>query len=40
MLTGPAIDAKQGVTLSESRANALHKGVLRVSAYSAILLET
>ena len=40
LLTGPAIDAKQGVTLTESNANALHKGMLQVPAYSAILLET
>lgn len=40
LLTGPAIDAKQGVTLSESIANALLKGTLQVPAYSAILLET
>ena len=40
LLTGPAIDARQGVTLIESSATALHKGVLQVSAYSAILLET
>ena len=26
LLTGPAIDAKQGVSLTESNANALHKG--------------
>jgi hypothetical protein len=40
LLTGPAIDARQGVTLIESSATALHKGTLQVSAYSAILLET
>jgi hypothetical protein len=40
LLTGPAIDAKLGVTLAESSATALHKGMLHVSAYSAILLET
>lgn len=40
LLIGPAIDAKQGVTLTESNANALHKGMLQVPAYSAILLET
>jgi hypothetical protein len=40
LLTGPDIDAKQGVTLTESNANALHKGMLQVPAYSAILLET
>jgi hypothetical protein len=39
-LTGPAIDAKQGVTLTEGSANALHKNMLHISAYSAILLET
>jgi hypothetical protein len=38
-LTGPAIDAKQGVALTESSANALHKGVVSVPAFSAILLE-
>jgi hypothetical protein len=40
LLTGPAIDAKQGVTLTASSATALHKGTLQVPAYSAILLET
>jgi hypothetical protein len=40
LLTGPAIDAKQGVTLTASNALALHKGILRVPAFSAILLET
>jgi hypothetical protein len=40
LLTGPAIDAKQGITLTESRANALRKDTLQISAYSAILLET
>ncbi len=40
LLTGPAIDAKQGVTLTASNVTALHKGTLRVPAYSAILLET
>ena len=40
LLTGPAIDAKQGVTLTESHAHALRKGTLQVPAYSAILLET
>lgn len=39
-LTGPAIDAKHGVTLTESRASALRKGMLHVPAYSAILIET
>jgi hypothetical protein len=40
LLIGPAIDAKQGVTLTEGSATALHKGMLQVPAYSAILLET
>lgn len=40
LLTGPAIDAKQGVTLTESSAAALHKDTLQVPAYSAILLAT
>jgi hypothetical protein len=40
LLTGPAIDAKQGVTLTASSAQALRKGTLHVSAYSAMLLET
>jgi hypothetical protein len=40
LLTGPAIDAKQGVTLIESNPTALHKGTLQVPAYSAILLAT
>ncbi len=40
LLTGPAIDARQGVTLTESNAITLPKGTLHVSAYSAILLES
>jgi hypothetical protein len=40
LLTGPAIDAKQGVTLAESSATVLRKGTLQVPAFSAILLET
>ena len=40
LLTGPAINAKQGITLIESSAHALHNGTLLVQAYSAILLET
>ncbi len=39
LLTGPAIDAKQGVTLTEGNANTLRKGTLHAPAYSAILLE-
>jgi hypothetical protein len=40
LLTGPAIDARQGVTLTEGPAHALQKGVLFVAPFSAILLET
>jgi hypothetical protein len=40
LLSGTAIDAKQGVTLAESDATAFRKGTLHVPAYSAILLET
>jgi len=39
LLTGPAIDAKQSVVLTESGANLLHNSVLRVSPYSAVLVE-
>jgi hypothetical protein len=40
LLTGPAVDAKQGVTLTGSNAQAFRKGTLQVPAYTAILLET
>jgi hypothetical protein len=40
LLTGPAIDAKQEIALSDSSVTTLHKGTLQVPAYSAILLET
>jgi hypothetical protein len=40
LLTGASIDAKQGVTLAESYATALHNNTFQVPAYSAILLET
>lgn len=39
LLTGPTIDARQGVTLTASGATALRKGTFQVPAYSAILLE-
>jgi hypothetical protein len=39
LLTAPAIDAKQGITLTENSASALRGSLLRVPAYSAILLE-
>ncbi len=38
-LTGPAIDARQGVSLSEGNATSLHKGVLSVPPYSAVLIQ-
>ena len=40
LLTGPSIDAKEGVTLTERAASSLHEGTLRVSAFSAILIES
>jgi hypothetical protein len=40
VLSGPAIDAKQGVTLNERKPDALQGGVLHVPAYTAILLES
>lgn len=40
LLTGPAMDAKDGVTLTEHPANALRGGMLRVPAHSAMLIET
>jgi hypothetical protein len=39
LLTGPAIDAKQDVALTESRASSLHDAVLRVDSHSAVLIE-
>lgn len=39
LLSGPAVDAKQGVTLSQSRATALRDGALHVAPYSAVLVE-
>jgi hypothetical protein len=38
-LTGPSADARQDVTLIEGAAKSLRNGVLRIPAYSAILLE-
>ena len=38
MLSGPAIDAKQGVTVAKSKSTALQGGVLHVSPYSAVLI--
>ena len=39
LLTGPAIDAKQDVTLTESPATSLRNGLLHVAPYSAVLVE-
>ncbi|MGH9598953.1 MAG: hypothetical protein ACRD27_03765 [Terracidiphilus sp.] len=39
ILSGPAIDAKQGVTLVRSHASALRDGVLHAAPYSAVLVE-
>ena len=39
LLTGPAIDARQGITLTKGHADALRDGVLHVSPYSAVLVE-
>ncbi|MGB7267766.1 MAG: hypothetical protein WBC92_19770 [Terracidiphilus sp.] len=38
--TGPAIDAKHGIALTEGQAHSLHRGKLQIAAYSAILIET
>jgi hypothetical protein len=38
-MAGPAIDAKDGVTISESGANVLRDGVLQVEPYSATILS-
>ena len=38
ILSGPAIDAKEGVTLTRDHAMPLHDGVLRVEPYSAVLV--
>jgi hypothetical protein len=39
-LQGPALDAKQNVTVSEQKPRSLRHGVLRVPEHSAILIET
>jgi len=38
-LTGSSIDSSEGVVLAEHSANSLQNGMLRVPAYSAILIE-
>ncbi|MGC9222756.1 MAG: hypothetical protein ACP5E2_02465 [Terracidiphilus sp.] len=38
-LTAPAIDAKQGIALTESAATALHRNLLHIPAFTAVLLE-
>ena len=39
LLTGQAIDARQGVTLTMGQANALRAGVLHVEPYSAVVVK-
>jgi hypothetical protein len=39
LLTGPAIDAKQGVTLTRGHGNALQDGVLHLGPNSAVLVK-
>ena len=39
LLAGPAIDAKQGVTLTRSHATALREAILYVAPYSAVLIR-
>lgn len=38
-LDAPAIDAKQGIALTESAATALHRNLLHIPAFTAVLLE-
>jgi hypothetical protein len=38
-LTGPALDAKQGVGLNEQRMRSFEKGILHAPAHSAVLIE-
>lgn len=38
LLSGPAIDAKQGVTLTPSHATALRNGALQLSPFTAVLI--
>ncbi len=39
LLTGPAIDAREGVTLTRSEGNVLHGSLLHVPPYSAVLTK-
>jgi hypothetical protein len=39
LLIGPAVDAKQDITLTENRASSLRDDLLRVAPYSAVLIE-
>lgn len=39
LLTGPAVDAKRGVMLTEGRATALRNGTVDLAPYSAVLIE-
>ena len=40
VLSGPAIDAKDGVTLSGGHAAALRKGIFHVAPYTAVLIKS
>jgi hypothetical protein len=40
LLTGPVIDAREGVTLTRSEDNELHGGLLHVPPYSAVLTKS
>ena len=40
LLTGPAIDAREGVTLTRSEGNVLHGSLLHVPPYSAVLTKS
>jgi hypothetical protein len=38
-LSAPSLDAKQNVTLTQSKPHALHKGTLQIAPYSAVLVR-
>lgn len=37
-LTGPAVDARQGVSIEESRASVLHRQILKLEPYTAVVI--
>ena len=39
LLAGPSLDAREGVSLTRSEGNAVHKGMLRVQPWSAVLIR-